>query len=38
MLFNGISEEIFDCAPIFRMAGEYFTHLGLACMSMDFNL
>jgi hypothetical protein len=38
MLFNGIQAAKFDCAPIICMAGEYFTHLGLACMSMHFTL
>ena len=38
MLFKGIPLEDCDYEPIFSLAGEYFTHLGLTCMSIHFIL
>ena len=38
MLFKGIPPKNCNYGPIFSLAGEYFTHLGLTCMSRRFIL
>ena len=32
VLFDGVPVKKFDFVPVFLLAGEYFTHLGLTCM------
>ena len=36
VLFNGISAINFNIEPIFSLAGEFFTHLGLTCTFIHF--
>ncbi len=38
VLFNGVPVKNFNFAPIFLLAGEYFTHLGLTCMLIHFTV
>jgi hypothetical protein len=35
-LFEGVKREEIDFTPLFKMAAEYFTHLGVACTEPSF--
>ncbi len=38
VLFDGVPVKKFNFAPVFLLAGEYFTHLGLTCMLIHFTV